>query len=241
VISRGADLDPAVLRVATYNVHDLRDDRDAVTHVLRTVRADVLCLQEVPRRLVPVVRLGRFARELAMAVAAAGRGSGGTAVLTGDRVEVLGGRVDRLPVAGLSRTRGVATASLRLPDGTRCTVSSVHLSLRESERVAHANLVLRGLARWGGAPYIVGGDLNEPPQGPSWSVLRERLQDVAPDGEHTFPAAGPRRRIDALLVSPGVRVLAAWVAGEPDGLSQSTLARASDHLPVLADLGLDGR
>ncbi|WP_426560830.1 endonuclease/exonuclease/phosphatase family protein [Angustibacter sp. McL0619] len=229
--------EPGGLRAVTYNVHDLRDDRDATAHVLRTLRADVVCLQEVPRRLAAAGRLARLAREVGLQVAAAGRGSGGTAVLAHPRLDVVSARVERLPVAGATtRTRGVAIAALRLPDGTRVSVASVHLPLLAGERMVHARLVLHTLADVGRSPYILGGDLNEPPDGPSWAVLGEQLDDVAPGGAGTFPSSGARRRIDALLVSGGVRVEDARVAGELDGLSEAVLARASDHLPVLADL-----
>ena len=37
------------LRVASYNVRDLKDDVDAAARVVRAIDPDVLCLQEVPR------------------------------------------------------------------------------------------------------------------------------------------------------------------------------------------------
>ncbi|MET0712639.1 MAG: endonuclease/exonuclease/phosphatase family protein, partial [Jiangellaceae bacterium] len=39
------------LRVVTYNVRSLRDDRDALVRVIRGLSADVVCMQEAPRRL----------------------------------------------------------------------------------------------------------------------------------------------------------------------------------------------
>ncbi|HKS99161.1 MAG TPA: endonuclease, partial [Rugosimonospora sp.] len=58
------------------------------------------------------------------------------------------------------------------------------------------------------------------------------LADTAPggDGEATFPAAAPARRIDAVLADPRVRVESHQVLDGP------LARRASDHLPVLADL-----
>ncbi len=84
-------------------------------------------------------------------------------------------------------------------------------------------------------PVLLGGDLNEGPEGPAVGWLAERYWDVfaaAGEGDgFTFPTAGPRARIDYVLVSEGVTVDRAWV-GDAAGLS--------DHLPVYADVHLDG-
>jgi endonuclease/exonuclease/phosphatase family metal-dependent hydrolase len=227
------------LRVASYNVRDLKDDRDAVAAVLRTLRCDVVCLQEVPRRWVERPRVRRLAREAALRWACGGRASGGTAVFVSRRVDLVGAAAFRLPVTGpFTRTRGVAVATVRLASAT-LTVASVHLPLDAEQRVTHARIVRAYLASQpapGGAPtsLVVAGDLNEPPGGPAWVVLGVGLLDVAagPDAAPTFPARQPRRRIDAVLVSDGVQVTDVPV---PD-CSLDDLRSASDHLPVLADL-----
>ena len=40
-----------VLRVATYNIRALRDDRRAVVRVITALDADLVCVQEAPRFL----------------------------------------------------------------------------------------------------------------------------------------------------------------------------------------------
>jgi endonuclease/exonuclease/phosphatase family metal-dependent hydrolase len=114
--------------------------------------------------------------------------------------------------------------------GARVEVVSVHLGLVDPERVRHARELSDLLAasrQW----VIVGGDLNEGPDAPAASWMAERYWDAfatAGTGEgSTFPSGAPRARIDYLFVSDGVRVERAWVGGNP---------RASDHLPVLADV-----
>jgi endonuclease/exonuclease/phosphatase family metal-dependent hydrolase len=240
-----------LLRLLSYNVHDLLDDADAVAHVVRSCRPDVACLQEVPRRSVTGRRVRRLARETGLRWTAGGRGSGGTAVFTSPRVDVLAASAGRLPVAGpFTRTRGYALARL-----SGLTVVSVHLPLRAAERVAHAELVLDVL-RGQPQPWVVAGDLNESPDGAAWSVFGAALLDAfggtpagtsasgpaepgAPASGLTYPARAPRRRIDAALVSPGVVVERCVVASADEHLSPADLQAASDHLPVLVDLRLN--
>jgi endonuclease/exonuclease/phosphatase family metal-dependent hydrolase len=116
------------------------------------------------------------------------------------------------------------------------TVASVHLSLLPEERRAHARAVVSALRGLGPAPYVVAGDLNEPPDGPAWGEFGELVGDAAPTGAPTFPARSPRQRIDAVLVSAGVEIEAVRVPGPDDQVDPVDLALASDHLPVVADL-----
>jgi len=213
----------------TYNVHDLLDDPDAVTHVIRSCRPDVACLQEVPRRLFATRRVRRLAREVGMRWSAGGRGSGGTAVFTSRDVDVLAADVGRLPVQGpFTRTRGYSL--VRLPG---LTVVSVHLPLRPHERLTHVSIVLARLQ--GAGPCVVAGDLNEPPDGDAWTSLHALVTDPAGGGP-TYPAREPTRRIDAVLVSAGLSVTRLAVAGAAEQLSAADLVAASDHLPLLADV-----
>lgn len=240
--------DAVPLRLVTYNIRDLLDDRDAVAHVLRSLRADIACLQEVPRRWFQRRAVDRLARETALRWASGGRTSGGTAVFVSRRVALTHAHAFRLPVAGpLTRTRGVAVAVVTI-DGAALTAVSVHLPLRPAERVTHARMVRARLAAdpalaGAATSLVVAGDLNEPPGGDAWSVLGAGLGDAAVLSGvplPTFTARSPRRRIDAVLVSPDVAVRAVHVPGsgaddEPD-LSLDDLRSASDHLPVVVDL-----
>ncbi|MGN6299712.1 MAG: endonuclease/exonuclease/phosphatase family protein [Angustibacter sp.] len=237
---------PDVVRVVSYNVRDLLDDRDAVAHVVRSCRPDVLCLQEAPRRPLTTHRLRRLARETALRWVSGGRASGGTAVLVHARLDVLAAEARRLPVSGrFTRRRGYASATLVTPDGDRLTVVSVHLSLRAAERERHVAAVLAGCDTGTGS-LVVAGDLNEPPGGPSWTALSARLRDAsaetAPDpaGAATYPARRPRSRIDAVFTSAGVEVVDLHVAGAGERLDADVLTAASDHLPLVADLRLTG-
>jgi endonuclease/exonuclease/phosphatase family metal-dependent hydrolase len=107
----------------------------------------------------------------------------------------------------------------------------VHLGLSGEERTEHARELTDLLA--GREPVVLGGDLNEGPEEPAARWMAARFWDAARDAGRTFPAWEPRARIDYLFVSEGVRVERAWVGGD-------RFARLSDHLPVLADLEVEG-
>ncbi len=223
---------PGRLRVATYNTRDFLDDHALAARVVRAVDPDVLCLQEVPRRLLGGVRVARFARACSMAWPGGHRGSGGTTILTSPRVRCEQVEHHRLPVRWPDRTRGYAVARVQAPGGGGLVVVSVHLGLRPDERVSHAGRLLDALVG-GGAPLVVAGDLNEDESGAAYRALVEGggLRPVSP-GRATYPARSPRRRLDIVLASPGVRVLAHREVVVPDGV----LAAASDHLPTWVDL-----
>ncbi|MEN3535668.1 endonuclease/exonuclease/phosphatase family protein [Microbispora sp. ZYX-F-249] len=234
-----------VLRVATYNVRGLRDDRGALVRVIRALRPDVLCLQEAPR--LPGWRRQRraLARAAGLSVAAGGR-VGGTAVLTAPAVRLLRGRGHRLRwFAGLE-WRSVALAVVE-KDRERYAVCSAHLDLVAGARLSHAAQIvplLERAAREFEAAPVLAGDLNEAPEAPVWRLLGGRYTDCftaapGPAGRGddaragaTFPAREPRVRIDAIFAGPGLSVVSYGGADAPPG----DLAAASDHRPVVAEL-----
>src|SRR5690606_24935100 len=116
-------------------------------------------------------------------------------------------------------------------------VASTHLALQEDNRRAHAEH-LSALVRGAGAPVIVGGDLNETADGAARTFLAPLLRDPAAQSELTFPAAGPQRRIDAVLVTDGVRVEQARAVRSTARVDAERLSGASDHLPTLLDVAL---
>jgi endonuclease/exonuclease/phosphatase family metal-dependent hydrolase len=211
---------PGRLRVLTYNLRDLKDDGSAVARVIRAVRPDVACLQEVPRHPFSGHRIGRLADSCQLLWSGgASSASGGAVILTSIRVDQRAAQSGRLPVGGtFTRSRGYAAAVVALPGGRSVTVASVHLILQPQERERHARILLDRLRAFGPAPYVVAGDLNEPPGGPAWRVLGVAVRDAA------------------VLVSPGLVVHSVRVVGPDDGVAAADLRAASDHLPVIADL-----
>lgn len=231
------------IRVLSYNVRSLRDDTAALARIVRGARADVVCLQEVPRFLRWRGRRRRFADDCGLAVAA-GRRAAGVAVFAGPRAQVIGREHHLLTrVHGLHR-RGIALAVLEI-EGARLIVASTHLDLRDLPRRAHVGQVLSLLERARrtyDAPVVLTGDINEEPGGAAWELLSRRLQDayaIAPSGTgDTYSARNPRRRIDGVFADRRFEVVG---CGVPDDAGTAAdLAAATDHRPVLAELRLTG-
>jgi endonuclease/exonuclease/phosphatase family metal-dependent hydrolase len=218
------------LRVLSYNVRSLRDDRRAVARVIAACTPHVVCVQEAPRFLFGRRRCRELARASGLAVVTGGRAAGAMLVLAGPDLTVVATRdVLLTKVRGLHQ-RGLAVAVVEALGG-RVTVASMHLDLDAGERRRHAEEVLGQLAGFPD-PLVLAGDVNETPGSPAWMTLAGRLQDayaVAPTGPgETISAARPNRRIDAVFVDHRLRVISCGVPDLPE------LARASDHRPVLA-------
>ena len=221
------------VRVVGYNVHGLRDDQRALTEVVRDLEPDVLVVQEAPRRLRWRSRCAELARRFGLVYASGGGTALGNLILVSLRVAVPEAWALRYPLVPGRHLRGAAFARC-VVDRVPVVVAGTHLGLHADERLDQARLLDRALAGLD-APLILAGDFNEPPQAPARTLLAGRLADAAGgDGAPTFPAAGARTRIDAILVGPGVEVVGYRVPSSP------ATALASDHLPVVADLVLPG-
>ena len=217
-------------RVLTYNVRALRDDRDALVHVIRSCDADVVCMQEAPRFFRWRARCAALARDCDLVYVNGGGTTGGVALFAHLRVQVEASREGLLSkTPGLHR-RAVAAAVVS-KSGSRLMVVSTHLGLRAQERKRHAGELLAGLS-WVPTPHIVlAGDLNSGPKSEPWLILHQGgLRDPDPRSGPTFPAWEPVKRIDALLISGDVRVTDYRV------VTMRGVERATDHRPVLAVL-----
>lgn len=208
----------------TYNLRQLRDDRDAVADVLRAADADVVAVQEPPRGPFGRARLERLARGVGYEVAVHGGGSRTTALLVRQGTPTVRAHGVRLPWRPGRTRRGLAVADVR---GIR--LISVHLGLDEAERERHLRRIVL-LTRSAPGDCVVAGDLNEEPGGPSWRRLGLHLRDATAQSGPTFTARSPRRRIDAVLVSGGLTGRGAQRVGGDRARA------ASDHLGVVVDL-----
>jgi endonuclease/exonuclease/phosphatase family metal-dependent hydrolase len=220
-----------MLRVASYNLRDLKDDSQAAARVVRAINPDVLCLQEVPRRLLSGTRIASFAALCGLYWSGGHRGSGGTTVMSSLRVDVANVRHRPLSVSRFQRERGYAVSDVRLPGHESVTFASIHLSLSSGERAAHAATVLQELVL--DRRLVVAGDLNEGSYGDAWNTLAGKLQVISGDIP-TYPAGNPRHRLDVIFASPELAVR----PGVPVELDPADLRAGSDHLPVWADLDL---
>lgn len=221
----------ARLRIASYNTRDFLDDRAAAARIIRAIDPDVLCLQEVPRRLLAPQRVAAFAAECGLTWSGHHRGSGGTTIFTSLRVNVVESRHFRLRVALAQRTRGFAVARVAVPGREPIAVASVHLSLKPAERAAHARQILRTI---GATDAIVCGDLNEQADGAAWKLIATPLRLISP-ARPTYPAKAPRRLLDVIFASPGIRELPPTEIA----LDPGDVLAASDHRPVWVDIRTD--
>jgi len=235
----------AELRLLSYNVRSLRDDPAAVAEVIRACQPDVVAVQEAPRFLRWRSKRAALARESELVVATANR-PGGLMLMTTLAVAVRGTGFALLPKTPKLHQRAVCLADIELR-GARWTIASIHLSLDDAERSQHLPALWHALDvdEAGGrpadaAPIVVAGDVNERPSGAVWSALGERLQDayaVAPAGPgDTYSSRRPHKRIDGVFAERRVDVVSCTAVHGGADVDPEVLARATDHLPVLAVL-----
>ena len=232
------------LRVATYNIHrgygrDRRQDLDRVAAVLREMEADLLALQEVDSDPDPDPREEDLLDQLAHLAEATGfhavtgptlrrRGLAyGNLLLSRHAV----GEVTHLDlcVAGCE-PRGAIDACLSV-QGMDVRMVVTHLGLRPRERREQIARLLSRVTPRGEHLLVVAGDMNEwLPFSPSLRPLRRVL---GPGTLHaTFPARFPLLSLDKIFVSPARAMRCSWVH------RSTAAARASDHLPVIAEIDL---
>ncbi|WP_328539229.1 endonuclease/exonuclease/phosphatase family protein [Streptomyces sp. NBC_00344] len=224
----------AVVRVLSYNIRSMRDDREALARIIRACDPDLVLIQEAPI----FFRWRKAAAWLAagtdLVTLSGGATAAGPLLLCSLRATVERTEDVLLPRTTGQYRRGFATAVVRI-GGARIGVLSCHLSLQAEERHTQAGLLLGRLASMDVPHAIVAGDLNDRPEGRAFRRVAGALQDcwaVKPwGGELTYPAENPRKRIDAVFATSGVEVLG---CGVPPELSQADLVAATDHLPVLA-------
>ncbi len=221
------------LRVVVYNVRGFRDGLDRLVRLVGHFEPDVLLLNETGGRW----RLRRFARTLDMEVAADPwvwpRRRVKDAVLVRRPWWISAHRQERFEGTPAMYPRGALVAELENGDA-RLVAVATHLGLHPRERLHDGHEIGRLVPQAGSA--VIGGDLNEKPDGKAVALLSERFGDAwllggDADGD-TFPADEPNARIDYLFVSKGVAVERVIV---PPGEDART---ASDHRPVIAELTL---
>lgn len=235
------------VKLVTYNVHgciglDGRHDPARIAAVLAEEEPDVVALQEVDvgrRRTGGIDQAAELARRLGMQAHFQEAFPGyGIAVLSrlplrlvrGARLPTWRGPVPVEPRVAMWVALGVETEPLHLV--------ATHLGLipRERETQAAALLGPEWLTSPGcTGPRVLCGDLNSPQRSVTYRRLAAALRDVHASAARgaprpTFPAPLPALRIDHVLASEGVQVLAAWTGKSP------LARRASDHLPLVVEL-----
>ena len=223
------------LRLLTYNVRSMRDDRGALARVIRSAKPDVVLVQESPRFARWRSLCAALARTSNLVVVSGGRPAGSNLVLSTLGVDVVATHDVLFSKKPRLHQRGTAIALLEYR-GSRFAVAGVHFSLDAAERARHLGELDSALDRLvpTEVPVIIGGDINDQPGSPVWSTLDAARRDVFAAGSHphTVPATGPMKTIDGIFVDRRIRVTRAAVLDGPDTQA------ATDHLPVLAELEL---
>ncbi|KYH44041.1 endonuclease/exonuclease/phosphatase family protein [Branchiibius sp. NY16-3462-2] len=231
-MTRAAD----VVRVASYNIHALKNDRVALRRVVVAIAPDVLLLQEVPRHPLSSHRIAALAADFGLTWSGGSRGRTSTTVMTSLRVDQQAAWRESLPTPPFSEPRGYAAVRVALPGCQPLTAVGTHLGLPAADRAAQATVLADRLRRIPG-PVILGGDINEERGGPAWQQFGAVLV-AAPDPGNTFPATNPDRQLDAFWSTPGLSVEVA----DPSTCGTSRdRALASDHLPAVIDVRLPQR
>ncbi|MFN2389664.1 MAG: endonuclease/exonuclease/phosphatase family protein [Actinomycetota bacterium] len=229
--------------VATYNVHHCEGldgvvDTGRIAAVVAGLGADIVALQELDRHM---KRSGgedqpRVIAELTgydvrfLPTLRRGHAEYGIALAARDGLGEV--RFEALPRLAAEEPRAAAVARWG-----EVTVIGVHLSQKPAPRALQGGALL-DLARAGEPPVVVMGDLNQSRR--HLGSFAGASFDPGPDRNRTF-LRGPARRVPALLrlapgmlgskidhilTGPGLEVVRAWTIP----------TRASDHLPLVADI-----
>ena len=228
-----------MIRVASYNMRkaigtDRKRRPERTIDVLNELDADVIALQEADRRFgsrasaIPVAMLDAHSdyKAVELDIRAGSIGWHGNALLVRKAVEVREHHLFHLPSL---EPRGAVLADV-VVDGALLRCVGMHLDLSGLWRRQQARAILSPLHERDGAPStLLRGDLNE------WSsnggCLREFAadHDFAPCGR-SFHARRPIAYLDRIMVSRDLKVL-------NSGAHHTACSRrASDHLPIWADL-----
>lgn len=244
--------EPEPLRVLVYNIHAGKDaggvdNLERVASIITRSGADIVLLQEVDS----ATRRGNGVDQLASLATRTGMHG-----IFGSTIDWQGGSfglalLSRHPIAthalvplrtrppqprvGYSREpRGMLVASVATPHGMLAVINTHLDASREGtwrlQEAEHLAAVADSLRR-AGARVMLGGDLNARPSSlelaPLAGVwLRDSWTLCGTGPGFTFPAAGPDRRIDYLMLPPGVECREARVL--PD--------EASDHRALLVEV-----
>jgi endonuclease/exonuclease/phosphatase family metal-dependent hydrolase len=228
-----------MIKVASYNIRkavglDRRRDPARILAVLAELDADIIALQEADRRF--GTRASAIPHHMFLdhsdyvPVPVDGRphsiGWHGNALLV--RRGIVAEECHALHLPTLE-PRGAVAATLRLGDGRRVRVVGMHLDLSGIRRRHQARAILHHVVAGEPLPTVLMGDCNEwRPRGGCLADFGERhaMLDTGP----SFHSRRPVARLDRIFISPDLQAAAV-------GVHRSLLAaRASDHLPIWANL-----
>jgi endonuclease/exonuclease/phosphatase family metal-dependent hydrolase len=230
---------PPSLKVASYNIRkaiglDRRRDPERTLSVLKEIDPHVVALQEADRRFgsrasaIPPHMLRDFSalRPVPLDTRPDSMGWHGNALLVHDDIFVAGAGVIPLPTL---EPRGAIWADL-LYRGTPFRVVAMHLDLSGIRRRQQVRTILAHSADFS-TPLLLMGDMNIwSPRDATWREFTDGFEVLAPG--RSFHSRRPVAMLDRIIISRDIAVSQCGVH------HSARAARASDHLPVWADLTL---
>lgn len=226
----------------TYNIRNGRGtdgavDLGRIAGVIRSFEPDIVALQEVDAhrpRSGGIDQTQALAQELGMTATAFGacidQGDERYGIATLSRLPLLETRQLCLPAQPhrrRSEPRCALVTRLAWPEAdSELDMINTHLSILPGERPAQVAAIADGLAA---DEVIVAGDFNCTPRSASFRRLSCNLRPVT-RGARSWPARLPLLSLDHILYRGPLAVVRAgtWRA--------ANARRASDHLPVVAEL-----
>ena len=229
-----------MIRVASYNMRkaigtDRKRRPERTIDVLNELDADIIALQEADRRFgskasaIPFAMLEAHSdyKPVEIDNRPGSIGWHGNALLVRKRLEVREHHLFRLPSL---EPRGALLAEVVI-NSVLMRVVGMHLDLSGLWRRQQAQAILDHLHEHDGPepPTVLMGDLNE------WSANGGCLRDFAADHDfapcgRSFHARRPIASLDRIMVSRDLKVT------DSGAHHTATSRRASDHLPIWADL-----
>ncbi len=227
------------MKIASYNIRkciglDRRRDPQRVLSVLSELEVDIVALQEADKRLgrrpssLPIDLIERHTGMLPLELGGAGPSLGwhGNALLL--RPDSSFADVECLDLPGLE-PRGAVIVDISLKNAPSVRLVTVHLGLLRKSRIRQIAYIRDAVANRTRRPTVIMGDFNEWSASKGLGNLSEDFNIVAPG--KSFHAARPVAKLDRFALS---RDLYVRDAGVIDNISAR---RASDHLPIWADIG----
>lgn len=221
-------------RVMTWNIHsavgaDKRSDLQRAVELIRRHAPDIAAIQEVDSRISKAGSDG-FER----LAAAFGPHSAEARLIAAPDGDYGHAVISRWPLTDTVRhdisfakrePRAAIQTTVVTPSGPLHLIAA-HLGLSFHER-RHQAALLRSVAEAAPRPLVVLGDFND------WlsrGSVQRALAEVMPGAtrNRTFPARFPIFALDRIYCRPASLLLASW--------TDVQAWKASDHLPVIADL-----
>ncbi len=232
-----------IVRVLTYNIYHGETmngdfDLDRIANVIKSVKPDLVALQEVDfktkrvKKLDLVTELGirtgmapLFGKAMSYDDGEYGEGILSNYSFLSTKNHALHGREGKEP-------RSALEVNVVLKSGDTIRFIGTHLDHTndETDRINQARQ-LAGLYATDSRPAILVGDLNALPKSMPINILSEQWTRSFSKDEPTWPSDNPRKKIDYILFRPAKR----WRVLEMRVIDEKN---ASDHRPVLAVLEL---